>query len=167
MKLARSSTLLAGLLAGQLLVLSAPLALASPASAAVVTARTSASAAAASYGESAYDTTNQQRTKRDRRSLGRNACLRKFAGRQARAMANRESIWHQNLGAVLTDCHMSFVGENVAAGFSSGRAVVNDGWMKSATHRENLLNRKFRLMTVAAHQGGDGRWYVAQVFGKR
>lgn len=167
MKLARSSTVLAGLLAGQLLVLSAPVTLTAPASASVATSKTSVFAAASSYGRSAFDTTNQQRAKRDRKQLGRNTCLRKYAVRQARKMANLEEIWHQDLGAILRDCDMSWVGENVAAGFSSGRAVVNDGWMESPTHRENLLAKKFRLMTVSARQGDDGRWYAAQVFGKR
>jgi len=167
MKLARPTTLLAGILAGQLVLLSAPVALASPASAVVTPSGTSVSAAASSYGESAFDATNQQREKRDRRALGKNTCLRKYAVRQARKMANRQDIWHQDLGKILDDCRLSWVGENVAAGFPSGRAVVNDGWMGSPDHRENLLAKKFRLMTVAARKGDDGRWYAAQVFGKR
>ena len=167
MKLARPSTLIAGLLAGQLLLLSTPVALTSPASGAVTPSGTSVSAAASSYGDRAFDTTNQQRAKRDRKVLSPNACLRKYAVRQARKMADRQEIWHQDLQKVLADCDMSWVGENVAAGFVSGRAVVNDGWMESPSHRENLLARKFRLMSVAARKGDDGRWYAAQVFGKR
>ena len=57
------------------------------------------------------------------------------AVRQARKMADREEIWHQDL--------------------------------KSPDHRETLLDRKFRLMKVAARKGDDGRWYAAQVLGKR
>ena len=125
------------------------------------------SAAAWSYGDRAFDTTNHQRAKRDRKVLAPNACLRKYAVRQARKMADRQEIWHQDLQKILADCDMSWVGENVAAGFDSGRAVVNDGWMESPSTRENLLARKFRLMTVAARKGDDGRWYAAQVFGKR
>lgn len=167
MKLARTSTLLTSLVAGHLLLLSAPGALTAPASGSVTPSGPTVSAAAASYGDSAFDATNQQRAKRDRKVLGTNACLRKYAVRQARKMAGRQEIWHQDLQKVLADCDMSWVGENVAAGFRSGRAVVNDGWMDSPSHRENLLARKFRLMTVAARKGDDGRWYAAQVFGKR
>ena len=168
---ARPTAWLAGLLAGQLLVLSGPATATTPASAtgsaAGAPATEQGASASTSYGRTAFDATNQQRVKRDRRELKPNACLRKYAVRQARKMANRERIWHQDLQKVLTDCDMSWVGENVAAGFPSGRTVVNDGWMESRSHRENLLARKFRLMKVAARRGDDGRWYAAQVLGKR
>ena len=45
--------------------------------------------------------------------------------------------------------------------------MVNDGWMNSEGHRANILNPSFRLMGIGARKGHDGRWYVAQVFGRR
>ena len=162
MKLERPPRLLAGLLTGILVLLVAPVAITTPASASAA-----APTAAASYGDSAFAATNRQRAKRERAALRRNDCLHRHAVRQARKMANRERIWHQDLGRVLENCHMSRVGENVAYGYPTGRSVVNDGWMKSDGHRENILSRKFRLMAVAARKGDDGRWYVAQVFGAR
>jgi uncharacterized protein YkwD len=39
--------------------------------------------------------------------------------------------------------------------------------MKSEGHRRNILDRRFRLMAIAARKGDDDRWYVAQVFGRR
>ena len=45
--------------------------------------------------------------------------------------------------------------------------VVDDGWMESKSHRENLLARKFRRMSVVARKGDDGRWYICQLFGKK
>jgi uncharacterized protein YkwD len=170
MKLVRTPRQLAGLLTGPLLLLVAPAAITAPAPApAPASASFSAAAttAAASYGDSAFAATNRQRAKRDRAVLRRNDCLHAHAVRQARKMANRERIWHQDLGRVLENCDMNRVGENVAYGYPTGRSVVNDGWMKSAGHRENILSRKFRLMAVAARKGDDGRWYVAQVFGRR
>lgn len=168
---ARPTACLAALLAGQLLALSGPVTTVAPASAAVAgaasTAEEGGTSPAAVYGDTAFDATNHQRAKRDRRELKPNACLRKYAVRQARKMANQERIWHQDLQKVLADCNMSWVGENVAAGFPSGRTVVVDGWMESRSHRKNLLARKFRLMKVVARKGDDGRWYAAQVFGKR
>ncbi len=163
MKLARTSTLLAGLLAGLLLVLSAPAGGSVTGSAAV----DQDPKPAMSYGRTAFDATNHEREMRDRKTLATNNCLHKYAVRQARKMAEREEIWHQDLQRILADCHVSWVGENVAAGFPSGRSVVNDGWMKSPDHRENILARKFRLVEVAARKGDDDRWYAAQVFGKR
>ena len=168
---ARPTALLAAFLTGQLLVLSGPATTVTPASATVAGSATATADQGTSparvYGQTAFDATNHQRAKRDRRALKPHSCLRKHAVRQARRMANQERIWHQNLGRVLADCNMSWVGENVAAGFPSGRTVVDDGWMESRSHRKNLLARKFRLMKVAARKGDDGRWYAAQVFGKR
>jgi uncharacterized protein YkwD len=58
------------------------------------------------------------------------------------------------------------VGENVAYGYTSGREVVQ-GWMHSPGHRANILNRGFRVVAVAAAESDSGRWYAAQVFGRR
>ena len=40
-------------------------------------------------------------------------------------------------------------------------------WMASPGHRANILNRGFRIVAVAARQSAGGRWYSAQVFGRR
>lgn len=149
--------LLAGLVAALLTLTTVPVA--APA--------TAASDAAVAYAGTAFKATNQQREKHDRKVLRKNDCLQKYARRQARKMANQQKIWHQDLQPVLDDCNMGFVGENVAYGFPSGRSVVVDGWMKSKSHRQNLLHRKFRLMGLAARKGDDGHWYAAQVFGRR
>lgn len=122
---------------------------------------------AAKYSKTAQKATNAARVKHDRTRLKANTCLRKYARSHARAMAEAQSIWHQDMGAVLKACKLTMVGENVAAGFSTGRAVVNQGWMKSPGHRENILNRKYRAVVVAAVEGADGRWYAAQLFGRR
>ena len=45
--------------------------------------------------------------------------------------------------------------------------MVNDGWMNSEGHRANILNPSFRLMGIGARKGHNGRWYVAQVFGRK
>lgn len=125
-----------------------------------------AATAAGSYGRSAFKATNQQRVKHDRVTLRRSTCLHGFAQRQALRMASREEIYHQDLQAVLAKCDMRLVGENVAAGFTSGRAVVDQGWMRSKDHRANILERRYRRMSVVARMGNDGRWYVSQVFGR-
>ena len=57
------------------------------------------------------------------------------------------------------------VGENVAYGYSNGKAAVS-AWMKSPGHKANILNKDYRLIAVGAAQDEDGRWYVAQVFGR-
>lgn len=129
------------------------------------TAEMSARSAALDYATDAHVATNRQRTSRRLPALGRNQCLTALALRQARAMAERGELFHQDLAGVQRRCGMGWVGENVAYGFSDGVAVVR-GWMDSPGHRRNLLRPQFRLEGIGAVQQ-DGVWYVAQVFGAR
>jgi uncharacterized protein YkwD len=119
------------------------------------------------YAQQATAATNAQRTKEGLPALKTNKCLRRAAVRQATLMAQREQLFHQDLGAVLQDCHLTTAGENVAAGFRTGTSVVNDGWMHSEGHRANILNPSFTLIGIGARKGHNGRWYAAQVFGSK
>ena len=121
---------------------------------------------ASTYAHDAFVATNHQRVRHDRVKLIRSDCLQGFARMQARRMARKQEIYHQDLQKILDSCHLNRVGENVAVGFSSGTSVVNDGWMKSKDHRANILERRYRRMAIAARKGDDGRWYVSQVFGR-
>ena len=56
--------------------------------------------------------------------------------------------------------------ENIAYGYSTGRAVVT-AWMKSPGHRANLLKGNMRWIGVGAVQDKNGVWWVSQVFGTR
>ncbi|MGN0062866.1 MAG: CAP domain-containing protein [Nocardioides sp.] len=122
---------------------------------------------AATYGSVAQKATNAQRAKRDLRKLKTNRCLKRYAVKQARAMARKQEIWHQDLRAVMDACGLSSVGENVAAGYPTGKAVVNRGWMTSQGHRENILRPGWTLGVVAARKDSGGVWYAAQLFGSR
>jgi uncharacterized protein YkwD len=122
---------------------------------------------AAEYAEQAVTATNAARQAADRKPLKVAECLRDFARKQARAMAEAEEIYHQDLGPVMETCHLVGAGENVAYGYATGRAVVNQGWMRSEGHRANILSGGFGLVAVAARRDDDGRWYAAQVFGRR
>jgi len=117
------------------------------------------------YGNVAHRATNAERDQRDRVDLRKHKCLQRFAVRQAKRMAAQRRMYHQDLGPILRRCGMSMVGENVAYGFTSGRAVVR-GWMDSPGHRANILQPRYRLMGIGARKGG-GQWYVAQVFGRK
>lgn len=119
------------------------------------------------YARTAFKETNEKRANHHRVRLDRGRCLQRFAVRHAKRMANRERMFHQDLGPILRRCRMRMVGENVAKGYPTGRAVVNKGWMKSPGHRENLLRREYRKMGLAARKGDNGRWYACQVFGRR
>jgi uncharacterized protein YkwD len=122
---------------------------------------------ATTYAADAFRATNDQRVHHDRVRLKKTACLTRVAARWARHMARTGSLTHQRLGPIMSRCHVSWVGENIAVGFVSGRAVVNRGWMRSSGHRANILRRQYRLMGIGAARDGHGRWWTSQVFGRR
>ncbi len=117
------------------------------------------------YAQQAFAASNNNRTSRGLSALSANSCLKQFASAQAQRMASQDRLYHQPLQPIINRCRLSFVGENVAYGYPSGTAVVA-GWMNSAGHRANILNRRYRWMSIAARQSADGVWYVAQVFGR-
>jgi uncharacterized protein YkwD len=119
----------------------------------------------ATYSSTAHAATNKARVKQGLKPLKVSRCLQTYADRQAAAMAAAGEIGHQDLGAVAAGCSLRGVGENVAYGFTSGKAVVK-GWMASPGHRANILTKSFRSEAIAAALGADGRWYAAQVFGR-
>jgi len=133
----------------------------------VATAPAQAQSSAGKYAQQAFTATNANRTHDGLEELRASDCLKQAAVRQAKAMAQQERIFHQDLGAVLKSCMLSSAGENVAAGYRTGKSVVNAGWMASDGHRANILNPSFRLMGIGARKGHDGRWYVSQVFGRK
>ncbi|WP_205474436.1 CAP domain-containing protein [Nocardioides sp. SYSU D00038] len=116
------------------------------------------------YQAQAVAATNAQRTAAGLARLVKQDCVQRFARRQAVRMAKQRRMFHQDLGPVLRTCRLSMVGENVAVGFPSGRAVVT-GWMRSPGHRANILEPRYRLLGLAARRAG-GRWYAVQVFGR-
>ena len=126
-----------------------------------------AQSSAGKYARQAFVATNAHRAHNGVKALRPSDCLRRMAVRQAKAMAQQEHMFHQDLGDVMRECKLSSAGENVAYGYRTGRSVVDDGWMSSEGHRANILNPSFRLMGIGARKGHDGRWYVAQVFGHR
>jgi uncharacterized protein YkwD len=145
-------TLLLGLLGGLALV-------------ALPFTQSAQASASGTYENSVYVNTNIQRAKYDRAALKGAKCLDTYAERQARAMAKRGYIYHQNLRPILDACKLSTVGENVAYGYPNGKSAVS-AWMRSPGHRANILNRNYRLIAVGAYQDSRGSWYVAQLFGR-
>lgn len=119
------------------------------------------------YQRQAHNATNKHRAAKGLKELRRTDCVQRFAVRQAKKMAQQEHAFHQQLGPIMAQCGLRAVGENVAEGYPSGRSVVNDGWMNSPGHRANILNPAYRLLGIGARKGHDGRWYVAQVFGRK
>jgi uncharacterized protein YkwD len=118
------------------------------------------------YADAAFAATNDQRADAGLRELRERRCLTGFAERWAVKMARRGELVHQSLTPIMRRCHLSSAGENIAVGYSSGRSVVDQGWMHSEGHRENILRPSYRLMGIGAHRDDSGRWWVSQVFGR-
>ncbi|MCH1867104.1 CAP domain-containing protein [Nocardioides sp. CFH 31398] len=118
------------------------------------------------YSRSAFTHTNRARAEHERPALRGNACLRRAAQRQAEQIARAQALSHQDLGRIQRDCGVGWVGENVAAGYATGRDVVA-GWMGSTGHRDNILSTNYNRMGIAAVKDDNGTWWAAQVFGSR
>lgn len=132
---------------------------------------TAASASATKAREKRYERkvrvyTNKARARHDRKRLKKNKCVDKFANTWARKMARRQELEHQSLGPIARKCNLRMVGENIAYGYPSAKAVVR-GWMKSPGHRANILRRGYRLLGVGMARDKNGRPWASQVFGRR
>jgi uncharacterized protein YkwD len=88
-------------------------------------------------------------------------------------MANNDAFVHRSLDqlASIYGYAFSYVGENIAAGYTTPQDVMN-GWMHSPGHRANILNCRFRDIGIgvvslapdaAPLQYG---WYWTQNFGE-
>ncbi len=123
--------------------------------------------AAQRYGERAFQVSNNVRARHGRTRLRHDRCLQRAAARHASSMRTQRRMFHQPLGPLLRGCGLRGVGENVAVGYPTGRAVVRRGWMRSPGHRRNLLRREYRVLAVAARRTPSGAWYACQLLGRR
>jgi uncharacterized protein YkwD len=149
--------LIAGLISSALLGLAAILA------APVDSAR--AASMGHAYEQAAARASNHARTSRGLVKLTWGSCLDRFAGAQAARMAKRQQLEHQDLRPILRACHLRSVGENIAVGYPTGKAVTR-AWMKSPGHRANILHKSFRRYGLGAYKDSHGRWWVSQVLGR-
>ncbi len=108
--------------------------------------------------------TNQARARHDVPRLRAKPCLKRVAQRWAGRMARRGQLVHNDLDNVQRACHREVgVGENIAVGYPSPRAVVR-AWMRSDGHRANILRRSFDSIGVGAKRDSDGTWWWVQDF---
>lgn len=121
----------------------------------------------ATYAKQAFAATNNVREVRDKVRLRHSDCLQKFANAQANLLADLDDLVHQDLGPILDKCKLNLAGENLALGYATGKAAVKDGWMHSPGHKANLLEKRYRLMAIAARQTEKGRWVAVQLFGRK
>jgi uncharacterized protein YkwD len=87
----------------------------------------------------------------------------------AQQMAAANSLYHQNLSALLGDpCCSGFhtLGENIMQGPGSMSAgSIEAAWRGSAAHWANITNRAFNYIGIGYYRGPDGRIWAVQDFG--
>jgi uncharacterized protein YkwD len=119
--------------------------------------------------------TNVQRVKNGLASLSRNKILDEMAEAKAKDMFEKQYFEHVSpSGFGLEDLAKAYkynyleVGENLLEGNFYDEQQVVDRWMNSPAHRENILNKNFTEIGVAAVKGkyqGKTVWMLVQEFG--
>lgn len=98
---------------------------------------------------------------RDRHNLARldlNQRLSRYATRHSREMASSRRLFHtSNLYSKVSRYNPEAWGENV--GYARWVKRIVRLWMRSASHRANILNRQFRKAGIGLADGG--RWTYA------
>jgi uncharacterized protein YkwD len=91
------------------------------------------------------------------------------AGNWAWQMMAANSLYHQNLGAMLGSSDFQnyyTLGENILVGPGSMSAQsVEAAWRASPPHWANITSRSFNVVGIGYVRGPDGRIWAAQEFG--
>lgn len=71
------------------------------------------------------------------------------AAAQTRAeyLCERDQWSHDGLSASFTGFHYGYAGENLARNFRDEYGVLS-GWLRSESHRSNMLNGRFKVVGV-------------------
>ncbi|MEN9922227.1 MAG: hypothetical protein RL097_504 [Candidatus Parcubacteria bacterium] len=120
------------------------------------------------------DLTNEQRITNHEAPLQRNSVLDKAAQLKAEHMAKHQYFAHHSPDGVSpwywfdqVGYIYAHAGENLAIHFTDSTEVV-DAWMKSPTHRENIVGPQYLEIGVGTAKGvyqGYDTVYVVQLFG--
>lgn len=120
------------------------------------------------------DLTNDERADNNAVPLRRNATLDRAAQLKAQHMANNEYFAHYAPDGTspwywfdTAGYRYAHAGENLAIHFTDSAEVV-DAWMKSPSHRKNIVDGKFTEIGVGTAKGefdGFDTVYVVQLFG--
>jgi uncharacterized protein YkwD len=108
--------------------------------------------------------TNEDRRQHDRRALDFAGAISRYAKDHSLAMARRGSLFHstdQRLRSLLTGRNWSIAGENVGVG--STLESLEDAFMASDAHRQNILRHEFSRAAVGVVRK-HGRVWVTVIF---
>ena len=119
------------------------------------------------YAEAVIDLVNQEREKKGLSPLEMNETL--MGGCEIRAEELVEKFSHTRpdgsscYTVVQSEYGSSYIGENIAEGYTSPEHVMN-GWMNSSGHRANILKKEYEEIGVGCYVY-NGRKYWVQLFG--
>jgi uncharacterized protein YkwD len=110
--------------------------------------------------------TNQDRDARDRRELNFAARLSRYAKSHSEAMARKGYLFHSTddqLRDALAGYDWSIGGENVGVGGSLD--TLEEAFMASKLHRQNILRPAFQRAAVGVVRDGDRYWVTVIFYG--
>lgn len=103
-----------------------------------------------------------------------NEKLAKAARQKAQDLSDNNYFSHtspagKNFSRWISEANYDYqiIGENLAAGFTTNREVMK-AWMDSPSHKENIMNTKYREVGVAVLEGelnGVKQIIIVQIFG--
>jgi uncharacterized protein YkwD len=131
----------------------------------VPTAPASVAVSASMFDKKLHQQTNKARTARGLKASKYDGCLDRYAQRQARLMAKKQWMYHQNLPVVLRKCNDRTVWENVANGFRTPRSNIR-ARLKSPGHRKNMLSPAYTRLGIGVAKDASGHTWTVQVFGR-
>ncbi len=123
--------------------------------------------------EKIIELTNKERQKRNLPPLTVNQLLTKAAYQKANDIFKSQTFQHNINGRKFsswiknTGYEYIYVGENLAIDFITSEGVI-DAWLKSPSHRKNILNTEFKEIGVAVVNGKFNNHQtilVVQIFG--
>lgn len=110
--------------------------------------------------------TNAVREQHQRGDLRLNERLSQHARRHSMAMARRGHLFHSDTSTLLTTLrpfHWSIGGENVGVGDSV--EGLQNAFMRSRTHRENILRSSFDRTAIGMVRAGGKLWVTVIFYG--
>ncbi|MFI5042618.1 MAG: CAP domain-containing protein [Acidimicrobiales bacterium] len=116
-----------------------------------------------------YQALNQDRAAHGLPALTWSPKLQNLAGSWAHQMASVNTLYHQNLGSVISTSdfvNYHTLGENILVGPGSMTpAQMETAWMNSSLHKANILSGNYNIVGMGVFIGGDGRIWAVVDFG--
>lgn len=121
-----------------------------------------------------FDLINRERGKKGLSELVWDANLSRLARAYSQKMARENFFSHYDKDGASVEArakdmrikNWSKIGENLffCEGYDSPNVIAVRGWMKSPSHRENILDAEYTDSGIGIAQSADGRIYITQVF---